>query len=75
MLVGAYDQGLPSSIYGQNMRPNDLSLGTFYLVAELFVTTVYYKACPIRSAFCPFKFLGRVLLPLSCSFLRLFAEN
>ena len=38
--IGVCDQGLPSSICGQNMRPEGSSLGTFHLVSGLFATTV-----------------------------------
>jgi hypothetical protein len=41
VLLSACDQGSPCSIYGQNMKPKDSSLGTFYLVAGPFATTVF----------------------------------
>jgi hypothetical protein len=39
-LIGAYDQGSPFSIYDQNMRPKDSSLGISHVVARLFATTI-----------------------------------
>jgi hypothetical protein len=40
VLIGGCDQGSPCSIYGQNMKPKDSSLGNFNLIAGLFATTV-----------------------------------